>query len=143
MGTDATVSCGRTGITDRLLTGDRLLLDGGTRSELQRRGVDVLLGSTGRLKVLVGDRKPRRRRRGHDFSDRMLRMGDMLYIDVVSVFNGYKTCYYQTFVVGKPSAVQLDVYQRSVAEVRLISPDAAQGIKYWLHGYERGTLDSR
>ena len=40
----------------------------------------------------------------HDFSDRMLRMGDMLYIDVVSVFNGYKTCYYQTFVVGKPSA---------------------------------------
>ena len=49
----------------------------------------------------------------HDFSDRMLRMGDMLYIDVVSVFNGYKTCYYQTFVVGKPSAVQLDVYQRS------------------------------
>ena len=49
----------------------------------------------------------------HDFSDRMLRMGDMLYIDVVSVFNGYKTCYYQTFVVGKPSAVQLDVYQRT------------------------------
>ena len=49
----------------------------------------------------------------HDFSDRMLRMGDMLYIDVVSVFNGYKTCYYQTFVVGKPSAVQLDVYRQS------------------------------
>jgi Xaa-Pro aminopeptidase len=49
----------------------------------------------------------------HDFSDRMLRMGDMLYIDVVSVFNGYKTCYYQTFVVGKPSPLQLDVYKKS------------------------------
>lgn len=49
----------------------------------------------------------------HDWSDRMLRMGDMLFIDVVSVFNGYKTCYYQTFVVGKPSSLQLDVYQKS------------------------------
>ncbi len=47
----------------------------------------------------------------HDFSDRMLRMGDMLFIDVVSVFNGYKTCYYQTFCVGKPSPKQLDVYK--------------------------------
>ncbi|MFM1549532.1 MAG: M24 family metallopeptidase [Lentisphaeria bacterium] len=49
----------------------------------------------------------------HDWSDRMLRMGDMLFIDVVSVFNGYKTCYYQTFVIGKPSSLQLDVYQKS------------------------------
>ena len=38
-------------ITERLRAGDRLLLDGGTGSELQRRGVDVLLGSTGRLKA--------------------------------------------------------------------------------------------
>ena len=40
-----------TRITERLRAGDRLLLDGGTGSELQRRGVDVLLGSTGRLKA--------------------------------------------------------------------------------------------
>jgi Xaa-Pro aminopeptidase len=46
----------------------------------------------------------------HDFSDRILRPGDMIYIDVVNVFNGYKTCYYQTFVCGKPSAKQLQVY---------------------------------
>jgi Xaa-Pro dipeptidase len=31
---------------------------------------------------------------------------------VVSVFNGYKTCYYQTFCIGKPSQKQLDVYKR-------------------------------
>jgi Xaa-Pro dipeptidase len=49
----------------------------------------------------------------HDFSDRMLRMGDMLFIDVVSVFNGYKTCYYQTFVVGKPTEQQLELYKLS------------------------------
>jgi len=36
----------------------------------------------------------------------------MIYIDVVNVFNGYKTCYYQTFCCGKPSAKQLDVYER-------------------------------
>lgn len=33
-------------IRDRLATGERLLLDGGTGSELQRRGVDVLVGAT-------------------------------------------------------------------------------------------------
>ena len=48
---NGTVSYGMTRITERLRAGDRLLLDGGTGSELQRRGVDVLLGSTGRLKA--------------------------------------------------------------------------------------------
>jgi len=48
----------------------------------------------------------------HDFSDRILRPGDMIYIDVVNVFNGYKTCYYQTFVCGKPSQKQLAVYKQ-------------------------------
>jgi len=62
----------------------------------------------------------------HDFSDRMLRMGDMLFIDVVSVFNGYKTCYYQTFCVGKPSQKQLDVYRQTYewlfAAIDLVKP---------------------
>ncbi len=49
----------------------------------------------------------------HDSSDRILRMGDMIFIDVVSVFNGYKTCYYQTFVTGRPSPKQLDVYKQA------------------------------
>lgn len=34
------------GILDRLESGDTLLLDGGTGSELQRRGIDVLKGAT-------------------------------------------------------------------------------------------------
>ncbi|MDP6279315.1 MAG: Xaa-Pro peptidase family protein [Nitrospinota bacterium] len=62
----------------------------------------------------------------HDFSDRMLRMGDMLFIDVVSVFNGYKTCYYQTFCIGKPSKKQLDVYRQTYewlfAAIDLVKP---------------------
>ena len=36
-------------ITDRLAAGETLLLDGGTGSELQRRGADVLKGTTDRL----------------------------------------------------------------------------------------------
>lgn len=48
----------------------------------------------------------------HDFSDRILRPGDLIYIDVVNVFNGYKTCYYQTFCCGKPSPKQQDVYKQ-------------------------------
>ena len=38
-------------ITERLAAGETLLLDGGTGSELQRRGVDVLKGATGRLEA--------------------------------------------------------------------------------------------
>lgn len=38
-------------IMDRLRDGETLLLDGGTGSELQRRGADVLLGATDRLKA--------------------------------------------------------------------------------------------
>ena len=48
----------------------------------------------------------------HDFSDRIIRPGDMIYIDVVNVFNGYKTCYYQTFVCGKPSPKQLEIHKQ-------------------------------
>ena len=38
-------------IMDRLNAGETLLLDGGTGSELQRRGVDVLTGATNRIKA--------------------------------------------------------------------------------------------
>ena len=38
-------------ITERLAAGETLLLDGGTGSELQRRGADVLKGATDRLKA--------------------------------------------------------------------------------------------
>ena len=41
----------RRNIVDRLTGGEMLLMDGGTGSELQRRGVDVLKGATDRLKA--------------------------------------------------------------------------------------------
>ncbi|GIU91690.1 MAG: hypothetical protein KatS3mg011_0596 [Acidimicrobiia bacterium] len=36
----------------------------------------------------------------HVFSDRLIRPGDQAYFDIIHVFNGYRTCYYRTFVVG-------------------------------------------
>jgi Xaa-Pro dipeptidase len=80
----------------------------------------------------------------HDASERILRMGDMLFIDVVSVFNGYKTCYYQTFVIGKPSQRQLDVYEQTYEwlfnAVELIKPgvSTAEVAKVWPSAEELG-----
>jgi Xaa-Pro dipeptidase len=80
----------------------------------------------------------------HDSSDRMLRMGDMIFIDVVSCFNGYRTCYYQTFVTGKPSKKQLEVYKRAYDwlfnAIELIKPgvSTSEVAKVWPTAKELG-----
>jgi Xaa-Pro aminopeptidase len=48
----------------------------------------------------------------HVFSDRALRPGDPAYFDILHSFNGYKTCYYRTFVVGSASQAQVDAYKK-------------------------------
>ena len=37
----------------------------------------------------------------HVFSDRLIRPGDQAYFDIIHAFNGYRTCYYRTFAVGR------------------------------------------
>jgi len=54
---------------------------------------------------------PRTNPHHHDFSDRSIRPGDTVMIDVVHAFNGYKTCYYRTFVCGRPTQEQKDLYR--------------------------------
>lgn len=76
------------------------------REVMYRLGADEIQN----INVITGDRSYPH---PHDFSDRILRMGDMIFIDVVNSFNGYKTCYYRTFVTGKPSPRQLDVYKKT------------------------------
>ncbi len=46
----------------------------------------------------------------HLFTDRVIRPGDFVYIDIMQTFNGYRTCYYRTFVVGRPSQAQREAY---------------------------------
>ncbi|HEX3468304.1 MAG TPA: M24 family metallopeptidase [Candidatus Elarobacter sp.] len=62
----------------------------------------------------------------HNFSDRLIRPGDQAFFDIMSAFNGYRTCYYRTFNVGFATASQRDAYKRARewidASIALIRP---------------------
>jgi Xaa-Pro aminopeptidase len=49
----------------------------------------------------------------HNFSDRMIRPGEQAFFDIMHSFNGYRTCYYRTFSVGRASQPQRDAYKRA------------------------------
>lgn len=49
----------------------------------------------------------------HDFTDRIIRPGDMIFMDVVNNFNGYKTCYYRTMICGKSTERQRAIYKKA------------------------------
>jgi len=51
----------------------------------------------------------------HTFSDRMIRPGDMVYLDIMHSYNGYRTCYYRTFICGKPTKAQVEAYDTAWA----------------------------
>jgi Xaa-Pro aminopeptidase len=48
----------------------------------------------------------------HVFSDRIIRPGDQVFFDIIQSYNGYRTCYYRTFNVGRATEVQRDAYKR-------------------------------
>ncbi len=54
---------------------------------------------------------PRGRPHSHTFSDRIIQPGDMVFLDIMHSFNGYRTCYYRTFVCGEPNKYQIDAYE--------------------------------
>jgi Xaa-Pro aminopeptidase len=62
----------------------------------------------------------------HIFSDRMIRPGDQAYFDIIHSFNGYRTCYYRTFAVGRATVSQRDAYRRARewidAAIALVKP---------------------
>jgi Xaa-Pro aminopeptidase len=46
------------------------------------------------------------------FTDRIIGYGDLVFIDVVIAWNGYHTCYYRTYSIGKqPTQEQKDYYK--------------------------------
>jgi Xaa-Pro aminopeptidase len=49
----------------------------------------------------------------HNFSDRLIRPGDQAFFDIIQAFNGYRTCYYRTFNVGRATAAQRDAYRQA------------------------------
>jgi Xaa-Pro aminopeptidase len=62
----------------------------------------------------------------HNFSDRLIRPGDQAFFDIMSAFNGYRTCYYRTFSVGYATRAQRDAYKQCRewidASIELIRP---------------------
>ncbi|MET0450215.1 MAG: Xaa-Pro peptidase family protein [Mycobacterium sp.] len=49
----------------------------------------------------------------HNFTDRIIRPGDQAFFDIIHSFNGYRTCYYRTFAVGKATDAQRVAYARA------------------------------
>src|SRR6266540_1361209 len=49
----------------------------------------------------------------HNFTDRLIRPGDQAFFDIIHSFNGYRTCYYRTFSVGRATKPQLSAYKKA------------------------------
>ncbi|MBN9084139.1 MAG: aminopeptidase [Rhizobiales bacterium 62-17] len=48
----------------------------------------------------------------HNFTDRIIRPGDQAFFDILQSYQGYRTCYYRTFNVGRANDVQRDAYKK-------------------------------
>ncbi len=83
----------------------------------------------------------------HVFSDRLIRPGDQAYFDIIHVFNGYRTCYYRTFAVGRATQPQRDAFKQSRewmdAAIDLVRPGMTtdQIAKAWPRAEEFGFDD--
>jgi Xaa-Pro dipeptidase len=69
---------------------------------------------------------PRSNPHPHDYSDRMIRPGDLVFIDIMSHYLGYATCYYRTFAVTRATQRQKDVYKTAYdwlqASIEVVRP---------------------
>ena len=83
----------------------------------------------------------------HVFSDRLIRPGDQAYFDIIHVFNGYRTCYYRTFVVGRASTAHRDAFKQARewmdAAIDLVRPGVTtdQIARVWPEAHEFGFED--
>lgn len=80
----------------------------------------------------------------HVFSDRLIRPGDQAYFDIIHAFNGYRTCYYRTFAVGRATQAQRDAFKQSRewmdAAIELVRPGVTTDMiaKVWPRAEEFG-----
>jgi Xaa-Pro aminopeptidase len=85
----------------------------------------------------------------HNFSDRIIRPGDLAFFDVMHAFNGYRTCYYRCFAVGKATQAQEDAYRRARewidAAIELVKPGVTtdQIARLWPTAQEIGLAGER
>src|ERR1700730_4385343 len=80
----------------------------------------------------------------HVYTARALRPGDPAYFDILHSYNGYRTCYYRTFVIGSASQAQVDAYKycRDILDqaINAIKPgvSTAEIVKLWPKAEEFG-----
>ena len=85
----------------------------------------------------------------HNFSDRMIRPGEQAFFDIMHSYNGYRTCYYRCFVVGRASQPQLDAYKKARewidAAIEMIKPGVStdQVARLWPTAEEIGLADEK
>jgi Xaa-Pro dipeptidase len=85
----------------------------------------------------------------HNFSDRMIRPGEQAFFDIMHSFNGYRTCYYRTFSVGRASQPQRDAYKRARewmdTAIELVKPGVSTGdvARLWPTAEDIGLADEK
>ena len=71
---------------------------------------------------------PRSNPHPHDYSDRMIRPGELVFIDIMGHYLGYGTCYYRTFATTKATQKQKDLYKKAYdwvqASIEAVKPGA-------------------
>jgi Xaa-Pro aminopeptidase len=83
----------------------------------------------------------------HNFSDRLIRPGDQAFFDIIQAYNGYRTCYYRTFNVGRATPAQRDAYTRARewmdAAIQMVKPGVStdQIARLWPRAEEFGFDD--
>ena len=89
----------------------------------------------------------RGRPHSHTFSDRMIQPGDMIFLDIMHSYNGYRTCYYRTFICGEPNKHQIDAYETASkwisASIDMIKPGVTpdEVAAVWPDAHEFGYRD--
>jgi Xaa-Pro aminopeptidase len=87
----------------------------------------------------------RGRPHSHTFSDRMIQPGDMIFLDIMHSYNGYRTCYYRTFICGEPNKHQIEAYETASkwisASIDMIKPGVTpdEVAAVWPDAHEFGT----
>jgi Xaa-Pro aminopeptidase len=85
----------------------------------------------------------------HNFSDRMIRPGEQAFFDIMHSYNGYRTCYYRCFAVGRASEPQKDAYKKARewidAAIEMIKPGVStdQVARLWPSAPEIGLPDEK
>lgn len=68
----------------------------------------------------------------HNFTDRYFRPGDQAFFDILQSYQGYRTCYYRTFNIGRATPAQHDAYTKCRewldAAIALIKPGVSTDV---------------